>query len=35
VVKNIMTEHGGGVEIQSAVGQGTSVVMWLPTNISH
>lgn len=35
VVKNIMTEHGGGVDIRSTVGQGTSVVMWLPTNISH
>jgi len=30
VVKNIMTEHGGGVDIRSTVGQGTSVVMWLP-----
>jgi len=30
VVKNIMIEHSGGVDIRSRVGQGTTVTLWLP-----
>ncbi|RLC85292.1 MAG: hypothetical protein DRJ03_12100 [Chloroflexi bacterium] len=30
VVKDIMQQHGGGVEIQSEVGEGTTVTLWLP-----
>jgi signal transduction histidine kinase len=30
VVKNIMTEHGGGVDIDSTMGRGTAVTLWLP-----
>jgi PAS domain S-box-containing protein len=31
IVKNIMEQHRGGVEVQSVVGQGTTVILWLPT----
>jgi signal transduction histidine kinase len=34
IVKNIMEQHGGGVEIQSKVGQGTDVTLWLPISDS-
>ena len=30
IVKSIMEQHGGGVEINSQVGVGTSVALWLP-----
>lgn len=30
IVKNIMEEHGGGVELESSPGKGTSVSLWLP-----
>lgn len=30
IVENIMTDHGGGVEIESTVGKGTTVTLWLP-----
>ena len=30
IVKDIMEEHGGGVEVESEVGKGTAVVLWLP-----
>ncbi|HLP47293.1 MAG TPA: tetratricopeptide repeat protein [Candidatus Kapabacteria bacterium] len=30
VVKNIMAEHGGGVDIGSTMGRGTTVTLWLP-----
>jgi len=30
IIKNIMEKHGGGVEIQSEIGQGTRVTLWLP-----
>ena len=30
IVKDIMEHHGGGVEISSQVGVGTTVVLWLP-----
>lgn len=30
VVKQIMEQHGGGVEIASAPGEGAEVVLWLP-----
>jgi PAS domain S-box-containing protein len=30
VVEQIMEQHGGGIEIDSAPGRGTEVVLWLP-----
>jgi signal transduction histidine kinase len=30
IVEDIMTEHGGGLEVESEVGKGTAVVLWLP-----
>jgi len=33
IVKQIMEGHGGGVEIESRVGEGTRVVLWLPTSL--
>ncbi len=30
IVKQIMEQHGGGIEIESAIGEGTSVKLWLP-----
>jgi signal transduction histidine kinase/DNA-binding LacI/PurR family transcriptional regulator len=30
IVKSIMEQHGGGVEIDTQVGVGTSVALWLP-----
>jgi C4-dicarboxylate-specific signal transduction histidine kinase len=30
IIKNILEGHGGGVDYQSAVGKGTTVLMWLP-----
>lgn len=30
IIRNIMTDHGGGVEYYSVPGQGTTVVLWLP-----
>jgi DNA-binding LacI/PurR family transcriptional regulator/signal transduction histidine kinase len=32
IVKSIMEQHGGGVEISSRQGAGTTVVLWLPTS---
>lgn len=32
VVKQIMEEHGGGVDIDSRVGRGTRVCLWLPAD---
>ena len=32
IVTDIMAEHGGGVEVESEVGKGTAVVLWLPFN---
>lgn len=29
-VKQIMKQHGGGIEIESEEGKGTSVILWLP-----
>jgi signal transduction histidine kinase len=31
IVKSIVEKHSGGVEVQSEMGQGTTVVLWLPT----
>jgi signal transduction histidine kinase/DNA-binding LacI/PurR family transcriptional regulator len=31
IVKSIMEQHDGGVEVQSKAGKGTSVTLWLPT----
>ena len=30
IVKNIMQQHGGGIEIQSQAGEGSTVTLWLP-----
>lgn len=30
IVKSIVDAHGGKIEVQSAVGQGTTFVVWLP-----
>jgi signal transduction histidine kinase len=30
IVKNIMEQHAGGIEINSQLGVGTTVVLWLP-----
>ncbi len=30
VVKQIMEQHGGGIEIESEEGRGTRVYLWLP-----
>ncbi len=30
IVKNIMEEHGGGVDLDSRPGEGTSATLWLP-----
>ncbi len=29
IIKNIMEEHYGGIEIKSKIGQGTTVTLWL------
>jgi signal transduction histidine kinase len=34
VVKQIMEQHGGGIEIESEEGHGTRVCLWLPTSPS-
>jgi signal transduction histidine kinase len=30
IIKNVLEGHGGGVRYQSALGMGTTVLMWLP-----
>jgi len=35
VVKQIMEQHGGGIEIDSEEGKGTSVTLWLPGSKSE
>jgi len=30
IIRNIMTDHGGGVDYWSKVGEGTTVTLWLP-----
>jgi signal transduction histidine kinase len=30
IIRNIMTDHGGGVVYQSKLGEGTTVTLWLP-----
>jgi PAS domain S-box-containing protein len=30
IIRNIMTDHGGGVDYQSKLGDGTTVTLWLP-----
>ena len=32
-VKRILEEHGGGMEIESSLGEGTRVLMWLPVEV--
>ena len=34
-VKQIMEQHGGGVEVDSEEGKGTSVILWLPLDIDE
>ena len=33
VVKQIMEQHGGGIEIMSEQNVGTRVTLWLPTSL--
>lgn len=33
-VKRILEEHGGSVEIESTLGEGTTVLMWLAVDVS-
>ena len=33
-VKRILEEHGGSVEIESMLGDGTTVLMWLAVDVS-
>ena len=33
-VKRILEEHGGDVEIESRLGTGTTVLIWLPVGVS-
>ena len=33
IVKQIMEQHGGGIEITSDLGQGSTVRFWLPTTL--
>jgi signal transduction histidine kinase len=35
IVKSIMEQHAGGVEISSQTGEGTTVTLWLPTSNSQ
>jgi two-component system sensor histidine kinase HydH len=32
IVQNIMTDHGGGVKLDSTIGKGTTVTFWLPVS---
>ena len=34
-VKQIMEQHGGGIEIESEVGKGTCVTLWLPARLDE
>ena len=34
-VKQIMEQHGGGIEVNSEEGKGTSVILWLPLDIDE
>lgn len=34
-IKQIMQQHGGGVEVESKEGKGTAVTLWLPLNESE
>ena len=33
IIRNIIADHGGGVDYQSVAGEGTTVTMWLPLQI--
>lgn len=33
IIRNIMSDHGGGVEYRSRVGEGTTVILWLPVAV--
>ena len=35
VVKQIMEQHGGGIEVETGEGRGTTFVLWLPTRRSE
>jgi signal transduction histidine kinase len=35
IVKSIMEQHDGNVEINSQAGEGTTVTLWLPTSNSQ
>ncbi len=33
-IKQIMEQHGGGIEVNSEEGKGTTVILWLPTEMT-
>lgn len=35
IVRQIMEQHGGGIDIASVEGEGTTVSMWLPVNLGE
>ncbi len=35
VVKQIMEQHGGGIEVASEQGKGTTIVLWLPVMVKN
>ncbi|MDH5218071.1 MAG: ATP-binding protein, partial [Gammaproteobacteria bacterium] len=34
-VKQIMEQHGGGIDVESEEGKGTTITLWLPLEISE
>ena len=35
IVNQIMKQHKGGVEVHSAQGNGTTIILWLPSQIGN
>jgi signal transduction histidine kinase len=35
IIRNIMEDHGGGVDYRSEVGEGTTVTLWLPLPVDQ
>jgi signal transduction histidine kinase len=33
IAKAILRAHGGGIEVRSSAGKGTSFLFWLPANL--
>ena len=34
-VKQIMEQHGGGIDIESDEGKGTTITLWLPMKLAE